>query len=727
VTPVLVALDAALTLLAGASLVGLLAIRLGFLERALIALVSGVITGSAATYGLALLAGLNDATVLAGPALVTVLALAAARFAANPWNTWKEAWAKARAEWAKRPPYLLLAFTALVIAFFTALFIHTIFANDGALLAGYPNVWADWSQHLTTESSFAVAANLPPQNPLFSGTSLLYPFLPDFHSASLVVLGMSQGAALAVPGAILAVAIALLIVCLAQRFGIGVGAGIVAAAICFLGGGLGFVGVFADACAAHGFSTTQCTFQHVVTSPGDGVHVVLGTLHDVPGIIAAQPRPYDGDLVAASQQPLPNIQWYTPLFAWWLPQRALLYGFAAAVSALIVVRAALSEKQRSWPAFAVAGLLVGLLPLVHVQTLIVLVILLGVLVIVHRRREWLALLAVALLIGLPRVVQLVAAPHGSIAGGNAYPWFEPGWMVNSGMGATAVSGAADALGQALGQVVSPRWWGFWFVNLGVAVPLCAVTLIALAARRGPPRIAVVARRITAFLPRPLLELFLGAMLVFAACNLIVFQSWEWDNTKLFLYWYLGVALVVGALATYAWRRWYVRAALALVPATMLITGVVVILNLLPWTPAAHSLTGPYQIVSVDERALAARLAAVTPDGAVFLTSGRPNDPVLTVAGRTAVMGYYGWVWSYGIDVGTRPADEHTMYAGCSTSVCAVLGLLHQYRVDYVEVDDRVNDPGAITTDVNTAWWSQQGFPVVARSQHIVIYDVRHAA
>ena len=724
-TPVLVALDAALTLVAGAGLVGLLAIRLGFVERVLIALVTGVITGSAATYGLALLAGLNTGTVLGGPAVAALVALAAARFAANPWTTWKGAWLEARAEWTKQPPYLLLGFTAVVIAFFTALFVHTIFAMDGGLSAGYPNVWADWSQHLTTQASFTVAANLPPENPLFSGTSLLYPFLPDFHSASLVVLGMSPGAALAVPGAILAIAVALLIVCLAQRFGIGVGAGIIAAAICFLGGGLGFVGVFADACARHGFSAAQCTFQHVVSNPGDGVHVVLGTLRDVPSVIGAQPRPYDGDLVPASQQPLPNIQWYTPLFAWWLPQRALLYGFAAAVSVLIIVRAALSEERRSWPAFAVAGLLVGLMPLVHVQTLIVLVVLLGVLVIVHRRREWLALLAVALVIGLPRVVQLVAAPHGS-PGVNAYPWFEPGWMVNAGTGATPVSSAADALAQAAGQIVSPRWWGFWFVNLGVAVPLCAITLIALAARLGPPRIAAAARRITEFLPRPLLELFLGAMLVFAACNLIVFQSWEWDNTKLFLYWYLGVALVVGALATYAWRRWYVRAALALIPATMLITGVVVVLRLLPWTPLEHSVTGPYQIVSADEQALAARLAAVTPDRAVFLTSGRPGDPVLTVAGRTAVMGYYGWVWSYGIDVGTRPADEHTMYAGCPTSACPIVGLLHQYRVDYVEIDDRVNDPGAITTNVNAAWWSQQGFPVVARSEHIVIYDVRRA-
>jgi hypothetical protein len=726
VTAVLVALDAALTLLAGAGLVGLLAIRLGFVERVLIALVAGVITGSAATYGLALLAGLNAGTVLGGPAVVALVALVAARFAANPWSTWKEAWGQARGEWARRPPYLLLGFTAVVIASVTGLFVHTIFATDGALSAGYPNVWADWSQHLTTQASFAVAANLPPENPLFSGTSLLYPFLPDFHSASLVVLGMSPGAAMAAPGAILAIAVALLIVCLAQRFGIGVGAGIIAAAICFLGGGLGFVGVFADACAAHGFSAAQCSFQHVVTNPGDGLQVALGTLHDVPGIIAAQPRPYDGDLVAASQQPLPNMQWYTPLFAWWLPQRALLYGFAAAVSVLILVRAALSEERQSWPLFVLAGLLVGLLPLEHVQTLIVLVVLLGVLAVVHRRREWLALLAVSLVIGLPRVVQLAVAPHGSVASGNAYPWFEPGWLANAGTGSTAVSSAVDAVGQALGQVVSPRWWGFWFVNLGLAVPLCALTLVALAARLGPPRVAAAARSIAAFMPRPLLELFLGAMLVFAACNLIVFQSWDWDNTKLFLYWYLAVALVVGALATHAWRRWFVRAAAALVPATMLITGVVVVLRLLPWTPPDHSVTGPYQIVSADEQALAARLAAVTSDRAIFLTSGRPGDPILTVAGRTAVMGYYGWVWSYGIDVGTRPADEHTMYAGCPTSACPIVGLLHQYRVDYVEIDDRVNDPGAITTNVNAAWWSQQGFPVVARSEHIVIYDVRHA-
>ena len=54
-----------------------------------------------------------------------------------------------------------------------------------------------------------------------------------------------------------------------------------------------------------------------------------------------------------------------------------------------------------------------------------------------------------------------------------------------------------------------------------------------------------------------------------------------------------------------------------------------------------------------------------PRDAVLLTGGRPNDPLLTIAGRTAVMGYAGWLNSYGTDFGSRPDDIHTMYAGCA--------------------------------------------------------------
>jgi hypothetical protein len=137
--------------------------------------------------------------------------------------------------------------------------------------------------------------------------------------------------------------------------------------------------------------------------------------------------------------------------------------------------------------------------------------------------------------------------------------------------------------------------------------------------------------------------------------------------------------------------------------------------------------GPYSTATVDDVRLAAQVAAVTPSNAIFLTEGKPNDPVLTLAGRTAVMGYYGWLWSYGTDFGRRPQDVRTMLEGCTTqsrSECPVFGLLRAYGVAYAEIDDRTGDAGVFDSRVGLAWWAQQGFPVVARSAHVTVYDVR---
>jgi hypothetical protein len=90
------------------------------------------------------------------------------------------------------------------------------------------------------------------------------------------------------------------------------------------------------------------------------------------------------------------------------------------------------------------------------------------------------------------------------------------------------------------------------------------------------------------------------------------------------------------------------------------------------------------------------------------------------------MGYYGWLWSYGVDFGSRYADVQTMYRGCTTTPasCAIPALLRKYDISYVEIDDRVNDPGAVDASTDLRWWASQGFDVVGSSDHITIYDVR---
>jgi hypothetical protein len=737
VTAFLVVLDAALTLAAGAALSGLVRAQLTLVERALIAVITGLLVGTAVTYGLSLVAGLNTATVLGGPLLVLVAASAASLVIADPRETWGASWIESCDRWAAHPPWFSILALAAGGGIVTLIFAHTVFTDTGGLEAGYPTVWADWSQHLTTASSFALGGNIPPTNPLVSGTPLLYPFLPDFHAATLMALGLAPGLALAIPGGVLMLAVGVLVVALGRRLGLGTGAGVIALLICFIGGGLGFVGAFADACTSHGFTATQCTLQYVVSHPTTGVSIVGWTLHDLPGTIAAQPRAYDGLPSDGGTAPLPNMQWYTPLMAWWLPQRTLLFGFAAAISVLLLVLAGASSSERSWGAFALAGVLLGVLPIVHVQTLIALIILLLVLLVRRRRREWLALLAVGVVLGGVRLAQLVLSQHGAATtpyGTNAYPWIEPGWLANSGTidGGRLTFSIGNLLigaAHAIAMLFTAPWWGFWLANLGIAVPLLVVVSIGAAARLGSGAVARVGQTLTAAFPGPLLELALGGLVIFAACNLVVFQSWNWDNTKLLVYWYLVIALLVGALAAHWWTRVWPRIAAGLLVTPVLLTGALVVLRLLPWTPPQDAITGPYPIADAQEVQLAATIDRVTPKDAVFLNFGRPNDPVLAVAGRIGVLGYGGWLWSYGISFEQRFQDVQTMYQGCAADAasCPIPALLRKYDISYVEIDDRLTDAGAVDANVDLHWWATQGFAVVARTDHIIIYDVRGQA
>ena len=732
-TALLVILDAALTLAAGAALAGLVRTHLTLVERALIGVTSGLLVGAGATYGLSLLAGLNTATVLVGPALALAAGLAVSLLTVNPRATWHASWVESRDRWAQRIPWFSIAALAGGGAVVVAIFAHTVSSDASGLEAGYPTVWADWSQHLTTAASFASGANIPPVNPLFSGTPLLYPFLPDFHAATLITLGLAPGLALAIPGGVLVVVTGMLVVALGRRLGLTTGAGVIAVLICFIGGGLGFIGVFSDACTSHGFTATQCTLQYVVTHPGTGVSIVGWTLHDLPGTIVSQHRAYDGLPSDGGTPPLPNMQWYTPLMAWWLPQRTLLFGCAAAISVLLLVLAGASSHGPSWEPFALAGVLIGLLPIVHVQTLIALCILLFVLLWRRRRREWFALLGVAVALGGIRLAQLVLSQHGAPVtpyGSNVYPWLEPGWMANAGTAADpsgrltlSIGNVVSGVIQAVGMIGTSEWWGFWVANLGIAVPLLAFVVLATAVRLAGGRFG---RVLTGAFPVPLLELTLGALIIFAACNLVVFQSWNWDNTKLLVYWYLVMALLIGALAAHWWRRAWPRVAAIVLVAPVLLTGTLVVLRLLPWTPSQDAITGPYTIANTQELQLASTIDRVTAKGAVFLTFGRPNDPVLVVAGRIGVMGYGGWLWSYGISFETRYKDVQTMYTGCAAdgATCPVFALLRRYGISYVEIDNRLSDPGAIDAQAGITWWAGQGLPVVGRTDHITIYDVR---
>ena len=105
---------------------------------------------------------------------------------------------------------------------------------------------------------------------------------------------------------------------------------------------------------------------------------------------------------------------------------------------------------------------------------------------------------------------------------------------------------------------------------------------------------------------------------------------------------------------------------------------------------------------------------LTPAKAVFVTGEQPNNPIADLAGRSVLMSYPGWLWSYGINYNQREADLSRIYSGDA----AALDLLHRYHVAYVVIgpDERS------TLHANVDYFNA-GFQLALHTANYEIYAV----
>ena len=543
---------------------------------------------------------------------------------------------------------------ALVALLMGYLFTRAVEVTPDAWLAHYNNTWSDWSFHASYTTSFTYGHNLPPQNPIFAGTPFRYPFAPDFASALLVGGGWSIPAALVWPSWGMTVLALSGLILWARRLTGGIGAGVIAVTLTLLGGGLGFWFFFGDA-ARLGLITTL-------------LHI---------------PRIYD------RFDPPVNIQWYNPILSYYLPQRSFVFGAAVVLTVLLLLTPpvlrtpffrwaeTLATVRRSWRgwrvkseavAFLVAGALTGLLPLFHVHSLVVVGIVTGCWALLFPRPAWLGFFAVAVLLAVPRLLMAVPGDPGAPPE-HQYPRWLIGWM----------SGADF-----------PPW--FWIKNTGLFIPLLLLALLSPLALRGRSRLLIA-----------------PFSLVFLVANLIKFQPWDWDNSKLFVFWYLASAVAVGALLVRLWRSHLLGAVGATaIWLSLVLAGVLSLMQFLP--PQGPS----YVWFTAEEVQLAADVRRVTPPKAVFVTGEQPNNPIADLAGRSVLMSYPGWLWSYGINYSQREADLSRIYSGGP----AALDVLHRYHADYVVVgpDERT------ILNANVNYFNAQ-FRLVLHSANYDIYAV----
>ncbi len=718
--------------LAGLVLSDLIPLDWRLTERLAASLLLGLVASTMASFGLSLWWGIGAAAALAGPALVALAALLVG------WRRWLARGMRPAASLSylrsriKDQPlgWELAAFLVLGAALFF-IFSRALVAGPTGISAGYPTVWADWSVHASYVQSFFVGHNLPPQDTLEAGTGLRYPFIVDFQPALLEELGQNLVGAMVVPSWLLSWAATLLVWHLAWRVTRRPGVASLAVALVLFGGGLGFVGLYGDGCqqlaaTTAGFKAGSCTSLSAQTPAA-----VAAWIGHLPTELTHLARSYDGQ--SQAHPPLADLQWYEPLLAFWLPQRDFAFGMGLVALISILLWQAREGAVGLGLAAGIAG---AALPWLNPFGYPV-VGLVGLAWLWRRRhrRRLLAFLVPLLLLGLPRLAYILLGPHGQLAnplGANLFPQVELGWLSNSGRGCTAAQLAAGcnslylpgASAAAVGEylvltLARPGFWGgvagFWLANTGVFLLLGALLL-------WPRRLGAgwVEERDRL----GLLNFAAPYWGVFLVANVLVTQSWSWDNTKLFQYWYLGASIPVAWLLVVSANRRITKVAAGLVAVSLVLAGVLSLTmalegqsSLRQAAPASTQLDW----AGHQELEVAAAVRRRTSPRAVFLTEGQPNDPVAVLAGRPLVLGYAAWLWSYGQPLKARYAAVRRIYAGCTTgSRCPVPELLRRYRVSYVEFEP--GDYNQVT--VNLSWFEHQHLPVLVRTSQYLILDVR---
>lgn len=168
-------------------------------------------------------------------------------------------------------------------------------------------------------------------------------------------------------------------------------------------------------------------------------------------------------------------------------------------------------------------------------------------------------------------------------------------------------------------------------------------------------------------------------LLFFIPSLVVFQAWDYDNTKLLIYW-LFIVSVSLSIFTYE-----------LIVNKKLILSIILIIGLtlsgiLDVTRLFYSPKTSYQIYAGKDFKLAEFIKNNTAKDAIFLSVDKFDNPAVTLAGRKIILGFRGWIWTHGLDFTQREQDVRFMLSGQADEQ-----LFKKYHISYVILFNEQSD------------------------------------
>jgi hypothetical protein len=555
-----------------------------------------------------------------------------------------------------------IIFYAFITILLWLIFDRVLIERPDAWYTGVTNNYGDLPFHLSVITSFVHGGNFPPEDPEYAGVRFTYPFLADFVAAMFVRAGATLRGALFLQNFVLGLSL----VGLLHRFSLALTrermVALITPLLVLLNGGFGWWMLFKDAREkGQGIFELLNNLSHDYTIMNEGgwrwANVITAMLVPQRGILMGLPlaiivftfwwkainheetREEDDDKLMQGSVDVLSKNAGTKKgkrSARVKPQATK--EFRASASTHQGVNESLPPRVSPTRRMLAAGVIAGLLPLVHAHSFGVVMVVGACLALLFWKhwRAWAAFFVAALVVAAP---QLVWSAVGSSTSFKSFVGWQFGWD----------------RGQE--NVV----W-FWFKNTGFFIPL---TLLAIL-WRGKPRL--VSHRLLLF--------FLPFTLCFIGPNLVRLAPWIWDNNKVIFYWYVASAPLVALVLVRLWRL----KSISRVAAVALFASLTLAGSLDVWRVVSR--TTEHGEFNMQGIAFAEMTRQNTAPRSLILHAPTFNHPVL-LTGRRSLMGYPGHLWTHGLDYAPREADIKRIYSGAPDAD----RLLAKYGVEYLVVSE----------------------------------------
>jgi hypothetical protein len=570
----------------------------------------------------------------------------------------------------------VLFFIGIWSAYFSWFWHKALTFNEyGDLVAGHVNIWGDWAVHLTMTTAIA-ERGLNITSPILVHAPFTYPFFINAVSALLIRLHIDLISAMIIPSLLFSIALVLTLLWSFKQFFKSWNISMLATTFFLLSGGLGFL--YAG--------------KTLLTS-NNPVYELLNPSQRYTRI----------DQV--------GIKWINVIDSMIIPQRAFSPGFSIAVIALTLIYQWWTKHKKNTWRVILAALLIGILPIIQTHAFLAVFIILCVWAVSaisvdvlfakakdHKTKfdlllktaksavPWIAIAAIVSIFAIPLLVQIGAL------------------RFNSSSSAITTHSFSFLIGWLANEYKQP-WWFFALQNWGL-VPIVALFGLFIHSFQFKSK----SDRAKQFLA------FVSFFVLFILANIILFQPFSWDNTKIFIWAHFGFS----GLAAYTIAHWHSKT--KKLPNTakkrigiFLLCGLVLTLTasgaLDAYRILRHQLDS-YVFLSKDELALADWSKQNTDPHSIWLTGDQHNHWLFTMTGRQPVMAYRGWLWTHGYNYRPQESAVSKLYTQPQNN----LSLIKQYDIEYVVIGPHEKN----VWKANEQAWSDL-FPVVHQSSTTRIF------